>query len=159
LLKKPPRPDFSPEGPTKPSVSSPLGHVTGTVPKSRRDPAELVSVRETERARSSQYVQRPALRMHGAIPREAREDREPRDEAASTPRPVNGGIALEAVPRLVAPPHKLTGLPIDHQAGFVLANIDGESTVQTLIDVSGLPPHDVVKTLERLLALGVLVVR
>jgi hypothetical protein len=63
------------------------------------------------------------------------------------------------VPRVVAPTERLKGLPLDHQAGFVLASIDGESTVQTLIDVSGLPPVEVVRTLERLLELGVVVLR
>jgi hypothetical protein len=63
------------------------------------------------------------------------------------------------VPKLVAPAEKLVGLPLDHKAGFVIACIDGESNVQTLIDVSGLPPIDVVATLEQLVGLGVLIVR
>ncbi len=101
--------------------------------------------------------QRPALRA--PIPREeptpARDD----DDPAKTPRPVDGGIALAGVPRLVAPPERLKALPLDHKAGFVLACIDGESTVQTLIDVSGLPPVEVVHTLERLVELGIVLVR
>jgi hypothetical protein len=126
------------------------GHPTGSMPRSRRDPSELVS----------ESHQRPAL---GRARRDAktipREDDDDTNEPAATPRPVDGGIALESVPKLVAAPEKLVGLPLDHRAGFVLACIDGESTVQTIIDVSALPPHDVVLTLERLVELGVLVVR
>jgi hypothetical protein len=153
LIRRPPRNAFQPEQPTKPSASNPFGHASATVPKSRRDPSELVSEREPHESHT-----RPAIgRENRLIPREDVEEED--DEAAATPRPVDGGIALEAVPKLVAPAEKLTSLPLDHRAGFVIACIDGETTVQTLIDVCGLPPIDVVRTLERLVELGVLVVR
>lgn len=152
MSRTPPRKAFEAEAPTKPSVSNPLARDTGALPKSQRDPSELVSGSELPPPRSSH--QRPALRR--PIPRE---DFAPDEDPAATPRPVGGGIALEAVPHVVAPAARLTSLPLDHKAGFILASIDGESTVQTLIDVSGLPPHDVVGTLRRLLELGIIVVR
>jgi hypothetical protein len=138
-------------------VSNPFGKGSGAVPRSHRDPSELV--KEIAPPRSSH--ERPALKA--PIPREEPVSvacsEEEDDDPARTPRPVDGGIALASVPRLVAPPERLKALPLDHKAGFVLACIDGESNVQTLIDVSGLPPVDVVRTLERLVELGIVLVR
>lgn len=106
-----------------------------------------------------------------AIPREEPDDDAPHpsppafvgeedeDDVARTPRPASGGIALESVPRLVRRPQSLVGLEgLDHRAGFVLSLIDGESTVQTLIDVSGMAPLAVVSTIELLVDCGVVLI-
>jgi hypothetical protein len=155
-VKKPPRAKFGSEAATKPSASSPfaIGRTSGSVPRSRRDPSELVSERPSHA--------RPAVRTGGGDASRSRQGSRAHptsDVAPATPRAADGAVALEAVPRVVAPTQRLKGLPLDHQAGFVLACIDGESTVQTLIDVCGLPPVEVVRTLERLVELGVVVLR
>lgn len=45
-------------------------------------------------------------------------------------------------------------LPIDHRAGFVLAHVDGSTSVRTIIDISGMPQEEVTGVVDRLLALG-----
>jgi hypothetical protein len=141
---------FADEEPgTRPSASSPFPLKSG----------KHVSVREV----ASTSSERRAVR---SLPREEPEDlvaafvaQEDEDDASRTPRPVSGGIALESVPRLVRRPQSLIGLEgLDHKAGFVLSLIDGESTVQTLIDVSGMAPLAVVTTLETLVNAGVVLI-
>jgi hypothetical protein len=144
--KKPASP-FGVEPGTQPSASNPFPP-SGKHP-SVRDPGQAVT--EAPRVSTSRAL-RPPRPAPPPAPSFAEDD-----EAASTPRPVSGGIALESVPRLVRRPQSLIGLPLDHKTGFVLALIDGETNVQTLIDVAGMPPVEVVSTIERLVELGVVV--
>lgn len=117
-----------------------------------------MSVREAPRSSSERRaVSLPREEPDDPVAAFVAEDEE--DDASRTPRPVSGGIALESVPRLVRRPQSLIGLEgLDHKAGFVLSLIDGESTVQTLIDVSGMAPLAVVSTLELLVNAGVVLI-
>jgi hypothetical protein len=146
--KKPASP-FGVEPGTQPSASNPFPP-SGKHP-SVRDPGQVVT--EAPRVSTSRALRPPAPPHSGGGAPDFAAD----DDAASTPRPVSGGIALESVPRLVRRPQSLTGLPLDHKIGFVLALIDGETNVQTLIDVAGMPPLEVVSTIEHLVELGVVV--
>lgn len=51
------------------------------------------------------------------------------------------------VPRLALTPAQLTVLPLGAQAGFLLSRIDGESNLEDLIDISGLPRLDTLRLL------------
>jgi hypothetical protein len=60
-------------------------------------------------------------------------------------------------PRVVMGPAELHALALDHRAGFVLACIDGESSVEEILDVSGMPVLDALRTLFDLVQQGVIV--
>jgi len=54
---------------------------------------------------------------------------------------------LDKVPIVMVPSGELRWLSIDHRAGFVLSNIDGVSSLEMIIDVSGMPPLDALRIL------------
>lgn len=62
----------------------------------------------------------------------------------------------QSVPRVVMPAQKLQGLAIDHRAGFVLSLIDGETSVEGITDIAGMPGADVITLLARFAADGVI---
>jgi hypothetical protein len=64
----------------------------------------------------------------------------------------------ESVPRLVMPLSQLTGLTLGQKAGFLVAAIDGSSSVDDLIDISGLARVETLRILYELLQKGVVVV-
>lgn len=47
--------------------------------------------------------------------------------------------STSVVPRLAASPEAIKARALDHVEGFLLAQIDGVTEVETLLDVSGLP--------------------
>jgi hypothetical protein len=55
----------------------------------------------------------------------------------------------------------VTGAPngVDHRGGFILTFVDGMSTVEDIIDVSGLPRREVLRILRDLVALSVVTLR
>ncbi len=55
--------------------------------------------------------------------------------------------ALDRVPIVMVPSGELRWLSIDHRAGFVLSNIDGVSSLEMIIDVSGMAPLDALRIL------------
>jgi CRP-like cAMP-binding protein len=60
------------------------------------------------------------------------------------------------VPRVLRTRGELAQEPLDHREGFVLSLVDGETTVQGLIDVAGIPDGELVVTLQRLRRLGII---
>jgi hypothetical protein len=46
---------------------------------------------------------------------------------------------LDRVPVVIVPRDQLRWLSIDHRAGFMLSHIDGVSSVEMILDVSGMP--------------------
>ncbi|MEZ4315485.1 MAG: hypothetical protein R3F14_46305, partial [Polyangiaceae bacterium] len=64
--------------------------------------------------------------------------------------------AGDHVPRLAVNRGALTGLSLDHRAGFLLSCVDGGSTVEEIIDVSAMPRLDAVRILYELVQEGVL---
>lgn len=60
-----------------------------------------------------------------------------------------------AIFKLLRARNELATAPINHREGFLLAHVDGETTVQGLIDVSGMPEAEVEGILERLRRLGI----
>jgi hypothetical protein len=67
-------------------------------------------------------------------------------------------VQLGDVPRVVARVSGLDGLPIDHRMGFVLGLVDGRTSVETMIDISGMQKPEVLAIVEHLLVLGVIAV-
>lgn len=64
--------------------------------------------------------------------------------------------AGDHVPRVAMQRSALTGLQLDHRAGFLLACVDGVSTVEEIIDVSAMPRLDAVRILHELMQEGVI---
>lgn len=54
---------------------------------------------------------------------------------------------LERVPVVMVPRDQLRWLSIDHRAGFVLSLVDGVSTLEMILDVSGMPELDALRIL------------
>jgi hypothetical protein len=57
---------------------------------------------------------------------------------------------LERVPIVVVPRTQMRWLSIDHRAGFILSLIDGASSVDMILDVSGMPKLDALRILHEL---------
>ena len=50
----------------------------------------------------------------------------------------------------------VAGMTLDHRAGFLLSRIDGKTTIEELLDVSGMPPDEALGILRDLLQKGVI---
>lgn len=77
-------------------------------------------------------------------------------EAAETCRDVLGKMyrarigSLDRVPTVTVARDQMRWLSIDHRAGFVLSLVDGVSTVEMILDVSGMPELDALRILSEL---------
>jgi len=60
--------------------------------------------------------------------------------------------SLEQVPAVIVQRTQLRWLSIDHRAGFVLSLIDGTSSLEMVLDVSGMPRIDAMRILVELIA-------
>ena len=69
------------------------------------------------------------------------------------------GVAGRQVPKIVRTKDEIAEAPIDHRAGFLLAHIDGVTTVQGLVDIAGMPESQVHEILDRLRRLGIVTIR
>jgi len=96
-------------------------------------------------------------RVRDTIPTDLREfarQSEREFEAASSDiRPV---VPLHAVPWLIATLDQVKELPLDSRAGLLLSLIDGHSTVEMILDMSGLPEDEAIAILARMLELEVI---
>jgi hypothetical protein len=54
---------------------------------------------------------------------------------------------MDRVPVLMVAQNQLKWLSIDHRAGFVLSHIDGTSSLEMILDVSGMAPLDCLRIL------------
>jgi hypothetical protein len=57
---------------------------------------------------------------------------------------------LDQVINVVLPPEELRWLNLDHRAGFLLSMVDGASTIEELLDISGMPRLDALRILATL---------
>lgn len=64
--------------------------------------------------------------------------------------------AADSVPQLLMQRSDLTGLALDHRAGFLLSCVDGTSTIEEIIDVSAMAKLDAVRILYELVQEGVI---
>ena len=69
------------------------------------------------------------------------------------------GVAGRQVLKIVRTKGEIAEAPIDHRAGFLLAHIDGVTTVQGLVDIAGMPENEVHEILDRLRRLGIVTIR
>jgi hypothetical protein len=67
--------------------------------------------------------------------------------------------SLEQVPAVIVQRTQLRWLSIDHRAGFVLSLIDGSSSLEMLLDVSGMPRLDAMRILVELIAQRIVALR
>jgi hypothetical protein len=64
---------------------------------------------------------------------------------------------MGCVPRRVMSPREVLQMPLTHREGFVLAHVDGEMSIRTIIDVCAMEESEVCTVIQRLLALRVIV--
>lgn len=62
----------------------------------------------------------------------------------------------EGVLIVQVPPSEIRWLSMNHRAGFVLSLVDGSSSIEEIIDVSGMPRFEVLRTMVDLLERGVI---
>lgn len=55
------------------------------------------------------------------------------------------------VPRVIVSPEEIRWLTLDHRAGFLLSCIDGRSSIEEILDVSGMPALEALRILYTLL--------
>lgn len=73
---------------------------------------------------------------------------------------LSGRLApLSRAPRVVVPREQIQWLSLDHQAGFLLALMDGRVSLEEVLDMSAMPRLDALKILVRLLDERVIEVR
>ena len=102
----------------------------------------------------------PAARVSGlysAAPRVKAQSSAPPEELERSCMETLG--SLDRVPRVALAPGDLGKLALDHRAGFVLTFIDGMSSIDTLLDASGLPRLELLRILRDLVLAGVVVLQ
>ncbi len=67
--------------------------------------------------------------------------------------------SLDRVPFVAVPREQLRWLSIDHRSGFVLSHVDGISSLEQILDVSGMPTLDALRILYELVQQRVIGVR
>jgi hypothetical protein len=60
------------------------------------------------------------------------------------------------VPRVAVDGSEVRWLGLDHRAGFLLSRVDGASTIEELVDLSGMARHEALKVLVELMDAGAL---
>lgn len=137
---------FGPEEKTVPSVRNPVLEA-----KAAR---ATVAVVELPTSAPSTSQTRPAFSFARAeAERASARTIRLTDDAAgpSTPRP---RLSLEAVPRLLADAAIIRALPLGPRDGFLLAHLDGENDLRTLVDITGMTRLEVSMIIEKLVDLG-----
>lgn len=66
---------------------------------------------------------------------------------------------LDRVPKLAVPLDRLVSLALDHRAGFLISFVDGLSTIAAIVDMSGMAPSEVLRTVIDLKERGVIALR
>jgi len=59
--------------------------------------------------------------------------------------------SLEQVPMVGVPTEQLRWLTLDHRAGFLLSHVDGVSTLEEILDISGMPHLEAMRIIYELL--------
>jgi hypothetical protein len=68
----------------------------------------------------------------------------------------SSSLIEDAVPMLAIPFAELRTMPLDHRAGFLLSLVDGTSTVETILDVCGMPREEALAMIEDFAQRGIL---
>jgi hypothetical protein len=64
--------------------------------------------------------------------------------------------SMRAVPVLLVPLEQIRSVVIDHQVGFFLAQVDGSTPLETLLDIIPMPRWEALRLVDRLVDEGVL---
>lgn len=78
------------------------------------------------------------------------------DSSPHATPPAPAAVRGDAVPRIAMSRDKIAQLPLDHRAGFILSLIDASSTVDEILDVSGMPTPEAREILIHLARRGVI---
>jgi hypothetical protein len=78
----------------------------------------------------------------------------PLDETAMVSGPLLD-VRRSDVPRVALTSEERSDEILDHRAGFILSLLDGCSSVETVLDVAGLPEHETLEVLCDLCARGI----
>lgn len=65
--------------------------------------------------------------------------------------------ALDQIPIVAVPAEQLRWLTLDHRAGFLLSHVDGVSTLEEILDISGMPHLEAMRLIYELLQQKVIV--
>ena len=141
----------SPPPPIEPSTFSyPAGLLTG-----RMTPAELAKVRAEILGEPEEPIEQAWEPPAPSAP--------PEPPAASHPPPVISGFVTFGdpgdVPVVVMAHHELRARSLERNAAFVLACIDGSSSIEEIIDIAGLPADQTRRALSRLVREGIVQIR
>jgi hypothetical protein len=63
--------------------------------------------------------------------------------------------SLQNVPVLAVSPDELQKRSLDHRAGFLLSQLDGQSSIEDLLDVVGMPRAEAFRILAQLIEAGI----
>ena len=63
---------------------------------------------------------------------------------------------LLGVPRVLVPPEQVIWLDLDHRSGFILAQVDGVSTYDELMELSGMDRLEALRIISQLVQKGVI---
>jgi hypothetical protein len=85
--------------------------------------------------------------------------RESERELEATSSDIRRNVPMHAVPWLVMTLEQVMALPLDPRAGFLLSKIDGRSTVEMILDMSGIREDEVIAILGRMVELRVIELR
>ena len=102
-----------------------------------------------------------ALRVAELLMGKEPENREAKDVAAKSVAKLEQLYtsrlgAMSSVPRVAVPEGEVRWLGLDHRAAFLLSRIDGSHSIEEIVDVSGMPRLEALKTLVELKDLGAL---
>lgn len=95
-----------------------------------------------------------------ALPREEPVHFDENDRITSElPLPTSVRLTTASVPVLAMSAAQMRGMQLDHRAGFILSHVDGVSSVETILDVSGMQGSEVLALLQELLDKGIISAR
>jgi hypothetical protein len=120
--------------PTTPPVSGVRERKEPSGALEREERAEKVS---TRRARGS----RPPVRV---------------DEVGEAAVALAARLVRTSAPKVLKTRRELAQAPLDHRDAFILSLIDSKTSVQGLVDLSGMPHEETVAILERLARLSII---
>jgi hypothetical protein len=64
-------------------------------------------------------------------------------------------VTAQGVPHLLVSKAEIAALPLDNRAAFVIALVDGNSTVDEILDVVPIPPREALSILRQLVSLHI----
>jgi hypothetical protein len=152
-----------PGAPGEVTLSSQVGDPTtsGTRPRARRTQQEIERVRLElhDRFAAGDYAAALALAVE-------LQEKKPGDLVASSfardcrrmleAECVKRTGPLQGIPVLALSIHELQSRSLDHRAGFLVSRVDGQSTLEMLLDLVPLPRIDALRILAELVDQGIL---